>query len=389
MSENINFSECSINGICSSTNTVSSQCEIVMLYVRQLAFYLLKLKEYGITNDLIRNDVTDILYGLFMHAGYTQEKYSETITKLETFISQSVFLYERYCKEHNIKIDKSIKRLKKIHTVEDFIKADKNIATKNELTPEQRNLHEVMFFLCSSIIIKHIELQRLGVDYKEAYYCVLSLLTTCMDKDFTYESVRTLFNNAVDIYIEVVKLIYATQKKLYGKIRETDVNTSSFEGKSILISGCDMKVLQTILDLTKDTSINIYTHGFEMIVAHTLPVLAKYDHLAGHFSVNKDNYIADFSTFKGPILLSRVYMENVDSLYRGRLFSLDPYVNKGVIKVVDNDLSALIKAASIAPGFKKAHKRDSIHAGFDEKKVLEFTDEVLEKLKEGEYERLY
>lgn len=386
-----NYSQCSINGICSINNAISSLHEIVLLHIKHLAFYLLKLKEYGITNDVIRSDLTEILYGICINICYSPTEYNEIISSIDKYIYQSVYLYEKYCRENNLEIQRPTKRLKKSKNIIDAIKdGEKSFLNKyKSLSKEQQNIYELIYLLCKSIIIKLVELNRLGIECKDAYYVVLSILNSCEIDGFCFDSVKDKFDEGLKVYYDLIKLIFATQKKLYGKIQEADIDMSSFEGKAILVSGSDLKSLKTILEITENSNINIYTHGFDMLVAHTLPEISKHSHLRGHFSVNKNNYIADFSTFRGPILMSRVYMENVDFLYRGRLFSLDPYVSRGISRIKDNDFEPLIKATTLANGFKKYNKRAFIHAGFDEDKILNFTDGILEKLKNDEIKNLY
>ena len=94
-----NYSQCSINGICSINNAISSLHEIVLLHIKHLAFYLLKLKGYGITNDMIRTELTEILYGICINICYSPTEYNEIISTIDKYIYQSVYLYEKYCKE--------------------------------------------------------------------------------------------------------------------------------------------------------------------------------------------------------------------------------------------------------------------------------------------------
>ena len=42
------------------------------------------------------------------------------------------------------------------------------------------------------------------------------------------------------------------------------------------------RILELLLEQTKDKGINIYTHG-EMLPAHAYPELKKYPHLKGNF----------------------------------------------------------------------------------------------------------
>lgn len=391
MSENKSYIQCSINGVCSIDNAISSLREVVLLYIKNFASYILKLKEFGITNDIIKDDVINILFGIFINLNYSEKEYSDIISKIDKYTIQSKFLYEKYCKDNNIKIQTINKKLKRSVNILEAIKnGEKSFLKKYKaLSDEQKNTYEIIYLLCRSIIIRYVELKRLGVEYVDAYYSVLEIFNSCELNGFCFDNVQKIFIDCINVYHELMKLIYATQKNLYGNIQKTNVDMSTQEGKSILVSGSDMNALQRILDLTENSNINIYTHGFNMLVAHTLPEFSKYKNLKGHFSTEKHNYISDFSTFKGPILMSRVYMENIDFLYRGRLFSQDPYVSRGIEKIIDDDYTPLIEAAKNVAGFKKYHRRNTISAGFDEKEILAYTDDILNKLKDGELNQLY
>ena len=83
---------------------------------------------------------------------------------------------------------------------------------------------------------------------------------------------------------------------------------------------------------TKDKNIDVYTHG-EMIIAHTYPKFREYKHLIGHFGVGVENCLLDFATFPGAILITKYAVENIEYLYRGRLFTMDSFVPKGAIKM--------------------------------------------------------
>lgn len=391
MSENKSYSQCSVNGVCSIDNAVSSLHETVLLHIKNIAFYILKLKDFGITNDLIRKEITKILYGIFINARYSEDEYNEIITTLDNYLSQSVFLYENYCKEKNIEIEKPNKKLKKTFKLAQAIKdgEKKYLKKYKTLSPEQKNTYEIIYFLCRSIITKLVELQRLDSDCSEAYYSVLEIMNTCELKGFCFDNIKKIFEKSIDVYHELINLIFSKEQQLFGKIQEAKVDRSTYQGKSILVSGSDLKALKTILELTSGKNINVYTHGFDMLVAHTLPEISKYNHLKGHFSFDKHNYIADFSVFKGPIIMSRVYMENVDFLYRGRLFSQDPYVSRGIVKIKDDDFTPVIETSQHTPGFKKYNKRNFIRAGYDEEKVISFTDKILKKLKDKEINQLF
>ena len=149
MSENKTYTECSINGICSLDNAISSLHEVVLLYIKNLAFYLLKLKSFGITNDIIRKNVTKFLYGIFINARYCEQEYNDIIVNLEKYMSQSIFLYEKYCSDNGLDVEKPKKRIKKNYKLADAIKEGEKKTLKKYkiLTLEQKNTYEIVYFL--------------------------------------------------------------------------------------------------------------------------------------------------------------------------------------------------------------------------------------------------
>lgn len=381
--------ECSISGVCSINTALTSVHETILLHIKYLAFYLLKLKDFGITNDKIKKDVLNILYGIAINATYSQEEFQGIVKNIDEYITQSKYLYEKHCKENQLKIETQKIKLQKNYDLIDTIKKwEKNFIKKYKTQSEEdKNSVEIIHILGRSLVIKIVELQRLNGDLKDAYYTILSLINTIEESNFKFP--YDFFEKGLLTFLEINKKIYAIQRKLFGRVMENEADMSSFEGKAILVSGTDLMPLKILLDETEKKDINIYTHGFDMLVAHTLPEFCKYKNLRGNFASGYENYIADFSVFPGPIVMSRVYMENVDFLYRGRLFSPDPYVSKGITRIDDFEFAPVVNSAIKSVGFKKNHKRKKIKLGYNEEEVTAYTDKILQKVKDGKIKNLY
>ena len=60
------------------------------------------------------------------------------------------------------------------------------------------------------------------------------------------------------------------------------------KGPFIVVSGHDLEDLHQLLEQTKGTGINVYTHS-EMLPAHGYPGLNQYPHLAGNFGPGRAN----------------------------------------------------------------------------------------------------
>lgn len=119
-----------------------------------------------------------------------------------------------------------------------------------------------------------------------------------------------------------------------------DVSIGVEKGKSILVSGQNLKDLENLLEAVKDTDINVYTHN-GLIVAHAYPKFAKYKNLKGHFQMSMDSVQYDFTTFKGPVLVIRNFQYLLDKLYRGRLFTTNLIAGKGMTRIEKTILNLL------------------------------------------------
>ena len=150
--------------------------------------------------------------------------------------------------------------------------------------------------------------------------------------------------------------------ELFGDPHCKEVSLSTRPNKAILVSGSNFVELERVLEYTKDKSVDVYTHG-EMIFAHSYSKFHHYPHLVGHFKSGADNYLSDFANFPGSIFIQKYTTENIEYLYRGRLFTTDFYRPKGVVKIEDNDFAPLVESALQAKGFKHGKSKSTIYVG--------------------------
>lgn len=386
-------SECLLKGICSINPTLSSLHEIILLYLKGLSFYLLKLKELGVTNESYKDIIISAFFNIITSAEYNQEQFHEIIVKLYDSILQSKSLYEKTCQERNIDIQTLkayFKYSKNFDLSEAIRKGEKYFLKKSQsLTPKQKDLYDIMLFLGKGIGIILIELQRLGKFNENAYYVLLSLLNTEAPKDFSEEKVKQQIKKVMGVYYDVAKTLFETKIELYGKITPTEVSFSTEPGKAILVSGSDFKQLEMVLKAVENTQIGVYTHGIEILLSHAFPKFRSHPNLKGHFGSGLESSLIDFATFPGAILMSKGSLQKIEYLYRGRLFTIDPVPPLGIIKIKDYDFAPLIKSALDAKGFSKAQQKPPIRVGFDEKEINKKINNIVDKILKKEIKHLY
>lgn len=396
LSHNINteheYDECLTKGICSVNPSLSAIDEVVILYLRELAFYLIRLKKFGIENAGIRDIFYYAFFNIVTSAEYNQEQFQGLISKLYDYIFQSRALYEKHCLENNIEIEhkKSYFKYSKDFGISDAIRRGEKYYFKKvqSYSHEQKTIFDTMLFLLKSIVIKYLEYKKLGGQNDEAYYATLSLLDKMSIVDFSIVELKTEIDNFILVYYNIVRDVYNKQIELYGETSQVEVSFTPQIGKAILVSGSDLKKLELVLNACEGKEIGVYTHGLEMLMAHTFPKLRSHPNLKGHFGSGFESSLVDFASFPGPILMTRAVLHKVEYLYRGRLFTLDEIAPYGVVKIKNYDFEALIKSSLGAKGFSKPYHKPPLKVGYDSDFVLKKLDEIIDKINKNQIQKL-
>ncbi|HEX5595839.1 MAG TPA: hydroxylamine reductase [Micromonosporaceae bacterium] len=180
----------------------------------------------------------------------------------------------------------------------------------------------------------------------------------------------------------VIELLDTANTGTYGAQQPTAVRVTPVAGKAILVSGHDLRDLAALLEQTKDTGINVYTHG-EMLPAHAYPKLKKYPHLVGNYGGAWQDQQREFAAFPGPILMTSNCIIEPHVSYRRRIFTAGPVGWPGVRHLTDDDFSPLIQAAKALPGFQEDGAEQVITVGFGHDAVRAVSDQVVNAIKQG------
>lgn len=385
--------ECLTKGLCSVSPTLSSLQEVILLYIKELAFYLVRLKDFGVTNEPIKELIVYAFFNIVTNAEYNQEQFQDVMSKLDYNIGQSKVLYESFCEKNNVTPEtlKTYFKHNKRFSLSDAIKRGEKYFLKKTQTAtvEQKNIFDIMLFLVKSMSIKFVEISRLGKNYDDAYYSTLSLLCAMNFTDFSIEKAKEEIKKFIYSYYGLVRDVFRAQVEAFGRPTLVEVSFSTEIGKAILVSGSDYKKLENILIATKGKDIGVYTHGIEMLMAHAFPKLREYPNLKGHYGAGFDSSIIDFSTFPGAIIMTKGTLQRIEYLCRGRLFTLDPIAPLGVVRIKDDDYQPLINSALGSKGFTKTIPRAPMKVGFQKETLYKKVDEIIDKMISKEIKHLY
>jgi len=176
----------------------------------------------------------------------------------------------------------------------------------------------------------------------------------------------------------------------FGTPEITVVKTGVGKNPGILISGHDLKDLRMLLEQTRGTGIDVYTHG-EMLPANAYPELKRYDNLVGNYGGAWYEQKKEFASFNGPILLTTNCVLIPTDEYKDRLFTTGVAGVSGVKYIPadvngDKDFSEIIM---MAKGCKPPEKIDDMELviGLAHGTVLSLADKVVDAVKTGAIKR--
>lgn len=189
--------------------------------------------------------------------------------------------------------------------------------------------------------------------------------------------------------LKVMELLDAANTGRFGHPEPTQARMTPKAGKCLLVSGHDMGDLETILQQTAGTGINVYTHG-ELLPANAYPGLKKYPHLAGNYGGAWQDQQRDFAAFPGAIVMTSNCLINPEIKgYADRLFTAGPVGWQGVRHLTNHDFSPAIACALAQPGFAEDAAEETITIGFARNTVMGVADTLLGMIGRGEVRNLF
>lgn len=205
----------------------------------------------------------------------------------------------------------------------------------------------------------------------------------------------TDINKLIDLVMETgshgvkaMALLDKANTTSYGDPEITEVDYSAGDKPGILISGHDLHDMKDLLEQSKDSGVEIYTHS-EMLPANYYPEFKKYDHFHGNYGNSWWSQNEEFEKFNGPILMTTnciVPMKKTNT-YKDRMFTTGNAGYPGVshIEADENgnkDFTEIIEMAKKCEAPTNLEDTKVV-GGFAHNQVLALSDKVISEIKEG------
>ena len=258
------------------------------------------------------------------------------------------------------------------------------LATKDE---DVRSLRELIIYGLKGLAAYAHHALNIQKEKTEIYQFTYEALAATLNNDLAVADLVALTLKTGELGVMAMALLDGANTSKYGNPEITEVNIGVRKNPAILISGHDLTDMEQLLEQTKGTGVDIYTHS-EMLPAHYYPAFKKYDNLAGNYGNAWWKQVEEFESFNGPVLFTtNCLVPPRNESLKNRIFTTGASGFPGCthIEADENgvkDFSAIIEMAKTLSAPKEI-ETGKIVGGFAHAQVIALADQVVEAVKSG------
>ncbi|HOW06771.1 MAG TPA: hydroxylamine reductase, partial [Flexilinea sp.] len=249
-----------------------------------------------------------------------------------------------------------------------------------------RSLRELIIYGLKglSAYVEHANVLKHEDESIDAF--IQNALAKTLDDSLSVNDLVALTLETGSYGVKGMALLDAANTETYGNPEITKVNLGVRKNPGILISGHDLRDLEMLLEQTKGTGVDVYTHS-EMLPAQYYPFFKKYDHFAGNYGNAWWKQATEFESFNGPILMTTNCIIPVKDSYKDRLFTTGATGYPGCKHIPgeigeEKDFSEIVALAKTCPAPIEIESGEII-GGFAHNQVEALADKIVDAVKSG------
>jgi hydroxylamine reductase len=374
---------CEVKGVCGKTPEVANLQDLLIYTVKGISDIVvkggMKPEELGDINEV----VLDSLFKTITNANFDAEAIKKQIRK-------------------NIEIrdDLAKKVTANLHDAAKFtVSTDEDMEAKAEtcgvLTTENedvRSLRELIIYGMKGLAAYTHHAYNLGKEDNDIYAFVYEGMAATLDDTLSADDLVALTLKTGEYGVKAMALLDSANTTAYGNPELTKVNIGVRNNPAILISGHDLNDLEMLLEQTKGTGVDVYTHS-EMLPGNYYPKFKEYDNLVGNYGNSWWKQKEEFATFNGPILFTTNCIVPPTDGSEKRIFTSGSAGYPGSIHIEADekgwkDFSAVIEMAKTLPAPTEIETGEII-GGFAHAQVFALADKVVDAVKSGAIKKFF
>lgn len=381
--ETLNSKGCTKNGVCGKKGEVADLQDRLLYVLKSISFYNLKARAAGLNEEATDKFVLDSFFATLTNTNFDRQA-------IESLIKKGFKLRDEIKAKLPAEMISAEKDLPAVATVTPESVESLAVAVHSTQDEDIRSLRELLTYGLKGMAAYTHHAYVLGYKDEAIFEFIEKGLVATTDDNIGVEALIGLVLECGQKGVSTLALLDKANTETYGNPEPTAVNIGVRDRPGILISGHDLRDLEQLLEQTKGTGIDVYTHG-EMLPANSYPAFKKYENFAGNYGNAWWKQNEEFEKFNGPILLTTNCIIPPRDSYRDRIYTTGVVGFEGLTHIYEKedgikDFTPLIEQA------KKSKPPEQIESGtiiggFAHVAALSVADKIIDAVKTGKISR--
>ncbi|WP_292378803.1 hydroxylamine reductase [Methanosarcina sp. UBA289] len=381
--EALNVKGCTKNGVCGKKGEVADLQDRLIYVLKSISFYNLKARAAGLNEETTDRFLLDSFFATLTNTNFDRRE-------IESLINKGFKLRDEIKGKLPAEDLAVEKELPAVATVTPDSVENMDVAVHSTQDEDIRSLRELLTYGLKGLAAYAHHAYVLGYKDEAIYEFIEKGLVSTVDDRLGVEALLGLVLECGQKGVSVLALLDKANTETYGNPEPTVVNIGVRNRPGILISGHDLRDLEQLLEQTKDTGIDIYTHG-EMLPANAYPAFKKYDNFAGNYGNAWWKQNEEFEKFNGPILMTTNCIIPPRESYKNRIYTTGVVGFEGLTHIYEKedgtkDFTPLIEQAKTSKP-PEPIESGTITAGFAHEAALSVADKIIDAIKTGKISR--
>lgn len=376
---------CQIRGVCGKSEEVAKLQDLLIYTVKGISEIVVKGKLDAKGLDAVNHEVLKSLFITITNANFDDTAIEKQIQKMLGIRNEMKGRAPgvEFGDAANFEVTDKASMLEKASKVG-------VLATENE---DVRSLRELITYGIKGMAAYSHHALNLGKENPDIYEFIYEALAAALNNNLSVDELVSLTLKTGQFGVSAMALLDEANTSKYGNPEITSVNIGVGKNPGILISGHDLTDLEQLLEQTKGTGVDVYTHS-EMLPAHYYPFFKKYDNFVGNYGNAWWKQVEEFETFNGPILFTtNCIVPPRSEEVRGRIFTSGAAGYPGCTHIEADkngkkDFSSIIELAKKCKAPSEI-ETGSIVGGFAHAQVVALADKVVDAVKSGAIKKFF
>ena len=177
------------------------------------------------------------------------------------------------------------------------------VGVLNIINEDERSLVELVTYGLKGMAAYNHHANVLGYRNEEVDKFIAQTLEKTLKDDKDINDLINLTMETGKHGLMAMELLDKANTEKFGNPEITEVDFSAGDNPAILISGHDLNDMEMLLEQSKDSGVDIYTHS-EMLPANYYPKFKKYKNFHGNYGNSWWSQNEEIQKFNGPILMT-------------------------------------------------------------------------------------